>query len=315
MFESLEALFDKLDKKRRTKKVTIGNIKAKLYLPPMKGTYPAVLFNQGLMSSAELGIANFFPRYLTALGIAVLIPVYEGHEEGMIKIEDAENVVEAFEFLRDHEEVDPKAVGMFGLSYGGLLSLIGATDPRISEDLLYVVSIAGPSDLVELLCYAQTSDEVTSNGPEITDRSLKNFITERVDEERENESLTKKPSYRDFYLYHKILGLSDADEIAELLDEMSPLGMEFFEILSPLDRADQLNTRVLFVHGEDDRLVPYDQSVKMHEALLAGGKDSELIGIPGLGHIIIPRNFTKLLTYARSDGESMLNHIKDFILR
>jgi alpha-L-fucosidase 2 len=40
----------------------------------------------------------------------------------------------------------------------------------------------------------------------------------------------------------------------------------------------------LLVHGTDDRVVPYDQSVQMHKKLQALGVRSELITVAGGGH-------------------------------
>mgnify|MGYP002647461909 CR=1 FL=1 len=48
-------------------------------------------------------------------------------------------------------------------------------------------------------------------------------------------------------------------------------------------------TDMLLVHGTDDRLVPYENSVKLHKALSEASVYSELITLEGAGHTAIDR--------------------------
>jgi acetyl esterase/lipase len=58
--------------------------------------------------------------------------------------------------------------------------------------------------------------------------------------------------------------------------------------LSPVTYAGPDSPPHLFVHGEEDTLVPPEQSRLMHEALSAAGVRSELILVPGRGHAMPP---------------------------
>ncbi len=305
---ALEDLLDVLDRKRITSKVMVGDIECKLYLPKgVDGPLPAVLYNQGLVSGAELGIANFFPRYLTGLGMAVLVPVYEGHVHGRVDVRDTEHVVSCFEFLRDHPMVDSSHVGMLGLSYGGLLSLVAAQNDTIASDIDFVVSVAAPTDLFSSLIYARTNPAAASAADELTQVSVGHFIDEMV------LSCDDDAVYRDYYLVDQMLKSSDVAEICSLYDSLGPYGRVFFDRYSPLHHFDNIQTRLLIVHGKDDKLVPYEQAELLQVVMASEGKDMELIGIDGLGHIILVHNFKRFLEYAKSEGKSTLNYIVDFM--
>lgn len=53
---------------------------------------------------------------------------------------------------------------------------------------------------------------------------------------------------------------------------------------SPLFQINKKTAPMLILHGDADPLVPYKQSVDMHDKLLASGKECELYLIEGAGH-------------------------------
>ena len=179
-----DTLLDSLDPVRRVQKVKLGGIDAKLYLPREKGRHPAVLFNQGLISGSMRGIANFFPRYITSLGMAVLVPVYEGHLDERLVPGDTEHVVEAFDYLCSHDEVDPERVGMLGFSYGGLLSLIGAEDSRISGKVRYVIDVCGPSDIWGMIPFVCADGKASRRAKALMGRTFREAVAESLLEGR-----------------------------------------------------------------------------------------------------------------------------------
>lgn len=55
---------------------------------------------------------------------------------------------------------------------------------------------------------------------------------------------------------------------------------------SPVLLADRVTAPVLLVHGEDDTVVPFEQSSGMSEALRKAGKPVELVTLPGEDHFL-----------------------------
>ena len=56
---------------------------------------------------------------------------------------------------------------------------------------------------------------------------------------------------------------------------------------SPLYRADKVNTPILFVHGDSDTNVPFNESVQMFTALKLLGKETAFVAVTGENHHIL----------------------------
>lgn len=54
--------------------------------------------------------------------------------------------------------------------------------------------------------------------------------------------------------------------------------------ISPIDHVDAVSVPVLLIHGRDDTVVPYGQSVEMAKALKRAGKSVELVSLPHEDH-------------------------------
>lgn len=54
--------------------------------------------------------------------------------------------------------------------------------------------------------------------------------------------------------------------------------------ISPVNFADSVTAPVLLLHGDDDTVVPYDQSKVMERALKRAGKQVELVKLKGEDH-------------------------------
>ena len=56
---------------------------------------------------------------------------------------------------------------------------------------------------------------------------------------------------------------------------------------SPVDHVDSGDPPLLLIHGTSDRIIPYQQSERMAEALRRAGVSERLVLIPGAGHSFI----------------------------
>ncbi len=56
---------------------------------------------------------------------------------------------------------------------------------------------------------------------------------------------------------------------------------------SPRHQAEHIKIPIQLIHGTDDEIVPYDQSVKMQDALIAVNNPAEFIEMPGVCHHMI----------------------------
>ena len=67
---------------------------------------------------------------------------------------------------------------------------------------------------------------------------------------------------------------------AETLEESRKLS----ELASPILYADRKNPPTLLMHGDVDRLVSHEESVRMEKALREAGNEVTLLTVPGQGH-------------------------------
>ena len=289
-----------------------------LYLPQSKGPYPAVLFNYGIGPNMEFG---YLAKYLTRGGWAVLVPAYEG----CLKLQpipgDVEFVVASFRFLRNLDVVKPEQIGIIGGSYGAALTICGAADMRIRDDVCYVISIAGPADLLDVLKHAKGGSRVGHGISWLLKKKLKTLFldeikkyrTQRDPRARDGEVL--RGLYKDYYLTTELLQAKSTKEVENLFKEFSPYIKKEMNKLTPIKHIKKLKAPALFVHGSDDVVVPAEQSRILHEKMLTLGKESELIIIDGLGHGAMIGNPRALISFLRNEGKSTFKRILRFMKR
>ncbi len=123
---------------------TSGDVKlaGTLLIPPTKGPHPAIVLLHG---SGPLTRWSFgpYPRFFASLGFAVL--VYDKRASGVppagfypdVFLNDA---IEAIQFLETRSDIDPRQIGVWGTSEGGMLGTqVAARKPNVA----FVINSSG----------------------------------------------------------------------------------------------------------------------------------------------------------------------------
>lgn len=161
----------------------------------------------------------------------------------------------AIRFLRANAEkykLDPRRVCMYGTSSGGNTSLlVGLTgdDERFKTD-----EYREYSDAVQLV--------VECFGP----ANLPAMVAHIPDEEAENV-------WGD--LFRSLSGSDKTDKIMAVMEQMSPVNYV---------KAGEKYPPFMLIHGNNDTLVPYEQSTEMYRKLIDCGADARMICINGAPH-------------------------------
>ena len=128
-----------------------GDIKlaGTLFVPLKKGRYPAVVFFHGSGPQTRESYLRYFAAHFAEKGIATLI--YDkrgtGNSTGEIwyKTGDSfDNLVgdalSGVQFLLNRSDINPKKIGLWGLSQGGWLAPLAASR---SKDVAFLIAISG----------------------------------------------------------------------------------------------------------------------------------------------------------------------------
>ena len=265
--------------------------------------------------------------------------------------EDTLKAMEAFRYIYNLEQVDKGHVGMLGFSYGAMLSLASASHYLINRDVRYVISFAGPTDMFEMIEYAQTDPRANDFIRTIVSESFMGALMEQIGTMREkkvpdamraltlyredfigklymnhpsgqaflNSFMKTLYSYNEFHddlnIAAKILNSHEPEAIKKHIENLSYYTKSQFTLLSPKRNIDNIHARVMFLHGLKDPVIPIEQSESMHTLMKEKGKETEFIIIEGLDHILYPYDLRLLLSYLYVNGKDALGRVKNFIER
>lgn len=248
---------------------------------------PAVLLCQGLSGVKNLVLPEIAMRMAQA-GLASLAFDYRGYGEsegkhGWInpasRVDDA---LHAFAFLAQCKEVDPKCLGVYGLSLGGPVALsVAASEPRARA----VVTVSAPGNGEEMLRSLRTSSEWIE---------FKN----RLRADRDSRAVTGKsalvsiqeifPFSPNFMAKYSALKSGGTSTMAR---QTGPKEKSLFYLASgdaiidfrPKEAAERLGNRpLLMVVGEEDDIATVKETQKIYRTV-SGPK--KLIVVPGYDHV------------------------------
>jgi pimeloyl-ACP methyl ester carboxylesterase len=192
-------------------------------------------------------------RLLARAGFAVAVPTVTGLARFRLDPDDVEPVVRTLQAM-------PPPATLVGISVGAGPALVAAADPRVSDRVAVVLSLGG---------YASAS------------ALARFYLTARPDLARRfaeaNPALMADPTARRAVATGDLAGLSP--ELRRRLDAVSPERV-----------VGGIRARLLIVHGRDDPLVPFTESLRLadaaralHPRLALVGAIAHVEGAPGRG--------------------------------
>ncbi|MFQ6027793.1 MAG: alpha/beta hydrolase family protein [Dehalococcoidia bacterium] len=211
-------------------------------------------------------------------------------ERNNIDIAEVENLVWAFQYLKDQEFVDQERVGMAGFSVGGSFAMVAAADGRIRDDVVFLNSFGAYYDARDFFLQIASRSQFFEGQitPWVVDRLtlrvFANELIEVVQDPAERDLLTRR-----FLDYEEGLetplaqlspeagvsrqllegtGLAEAERLYENLPEGFLRDMEG---ISPKAHLEGLEARLLILHDQGDPLIPVGESRRLAEALQSRG--------------------------------------------
>lgn len=279
--------------------------------PESGGPFPTVILISGSgpqdRDEALLGHRPFLvlSDHLTRSGIAVLrfddrgVGESTGDFASATSRDFASDVLAGVAYLKTRDDVDADAIGLAGHSEGGLIAPIVAVE---SDDVAYVVLMAGPGVNGERILYAQgaliarasgASDEVIQANQALQ-RAIFAVLNAEPDLERAGEILTDlirgalEEASEETRAQAGVTDDASLDgAVAAQVQSVNTPWFRFFLTYEPAETIERLTVPVLAINGENDLQVPYEENLREIEAALrrGGNTEYEIYALPGLNHL------------------------------
>ncbi|PKV63413.1 alpha/beta hydrolase [Pontibacter ramchanderi] len=290
-----------------------------LSLPNGQGKHPAViLFTGSGTQDRDMGLMGHKPflvlaDHLTRQGFAVLRldDRGAGKSGGNSTLATTQDFVTdaqaAYTFLKQHQRINPKKVGLLGISEG---ALIASSVAAANKDVAFVVLMAGNAvPGVDLL----VSQNEAILKPQLPERELQKYLNLR------RAQFEVAASDADVYEAAQRIRTLEQEAKASLTDQdkqlqlmLSPQAenavvaqittpwMRYFLAYDPAPALRQLRMPVLALNGSKDLQVPAAPNLAATEKALkaAGNKRYTIKVLPGLNHIFQTADTGQVHEYA-----------------
>ncbi len=269
-----------------------GNGIADVYVPSGDGQHSAVLLFLGVNPAGRddprvVGLAEGLARS----GVVVMIPWSDTMTQRRISVGDVDNLVHAFQYMVELDEVDPEKAGMGGFCVGASFATVAAQDVRIRDQVKFVNFFGGYYDARDLVASVVSSTRFDDEDQEpwrpdsLSKQVVRLHLLEGIRDSDERTMLTQvfidqnlaldlptiealSPEARTVY---ELLSGPDVFRARTLLESLPPSALATLEAISPVTNINDLKARVLIMHDREDNLVPSEESRRLAKDLASRG--------------------------------------------
>ena len=255
-----------------------------------------------------------FARALARSGFAVLVPELANVRRFQLRPADARAVADAFVYLAGRPALAPEGrVGFAGISYAVGPAVIAALEPDVRDRVRFVLGVGPYYDLGNTITYFTTGYHREPGGAwrhqapldygkwafiagnldrfeHEGDRRLLKAWSERLlaDPAAVDEDLASGLETPEARALHALMRNRDPEAVPGLIAQLPASVRADLEGLDLASRdLSGLKARMIIVHGYDDRLVPYTESLRLARALPADR--TRLFLVNGLDHVDFER--------------------------
>lgn len=260
-----------------------------------------------------------FATTLARAGFAVLAPDLTGFRQLSVRPADTREIADAFSYLARRTDLAPEGrAGLFAFSYAVGPAVLATLEPDIRDRVRFVVGLGGYHDLPRAMRFfttgwfehdgqwqRMTPDDtgkmvlLYASLPYLEDGSdrviFDRMVALRMTDPAADLSPLAAELSRGAQAVHALAANTDPARFAELLARLPAAMLADMERLN-LARHDLklLRARLILVHGKNDNLIPYPESLALAAAAPEGLADVSLIhGV--LGHVDL--KFSSLFTW------------------
>jgi pimeloyl-ACP methyl ester carboxylesterase len=269
-----------------------------LFLPAGSKSHPAVVIFHG---SGPQTRDSFMGRWFAKQGIACLTYDKRGVGESTGDFQQVafpalvDDGLAAISLLKTRKDIDAHRIGVWGLSQGGWLGPLAASQ---SKDVAFVIAVSGPgvSPGEQMIFYY--ANELRDQGlpePQVAEasdlrRQVWHYLSTGEGYDAANKALQRAESQRWFTaIQEQQDGLFHRTPVSGILKDNSIRERVWFKVemnYDPRIALRKLTAPVLFVFGDQDRLVPVQTSIDIIRQTLteSGHRDFTIKSFPGADH-------------------------------
>jgi dienelactone hydrolase len=228
-----------------------GTLDTQFIAPAGDGRHPAIALLLGAGDLPRSDVAVHFAEALARLGIVVSLPEPSGMFNERLSFDEVDAIRVSIDALANRPDVDPKRIGLVGLSASGGLSIVAAAQPDLRDRVSFVNSFGSYNDALGLLVdVASQSMDVDGRvedwqpEPRTVD-VITNALSDAGVSESDINALLSNPS---------------RERARQIIDGFSPDVRQRLAQVSPSAHLDQLHTHLYLMHDREDPFIPFTQS-------------------------------------------------------
>jgi pimeloyl-ACP methyl ester carboxylesterase len=262
-----------------------------------------------------------FATTLARARFVVLVPDLPGIRALKVRAQDAVGVADAFEHLVSGPAGEASAhAGIGAFSYACGPAILAALEPATSERVDFILAVGGYYDLARVLTFTTTGyfreqGRWTHTTPISYGKWV--FVLSNLDllpEPDSRKALARMAERRmadpgaplddlvsqlgaEGRAVHALVTNTDPQRVSALIRALPEAVRQELDALTLAGRdLSALRARLILVHGREDAIIPYTESV----ALAAAAPQSELYLVDGLSHVDVRPDALDRLTLVRA---------------
>jgi pimeloyl-ACP methyl ester carboxylesterase len=279
-----------------------------LYLPDQKPLAAILLLPGAAETGKDDPRLQAFANSLSRARFAVLVPDLEGFRSLQVSSSDIGQTADAFAWLVARQDLAPGGrAGIFSFSYASGPAILAALEPRVAGRVRFIMAVGGYHNVKDVLTFFTTGYyrqdgrwrymEPNSYGKWVFVLSNLGRLSEPVDRELFQQAAERKLANLQAPLHDLVARLTpegrllydfienrDPARAATLMDQLPEAIRRDVDALNLAERdLNRLKARMILVHGYDDDIIPYTESVALAQSLPPGL--AKLYLVHGLRHV------------------------------
>jgi len=249
-----------------------------------------------------------FATTLARFRFMVLVPDIPNLRNLKIRVEDSRTIIDAFTYLISRPEYPAQGqAGIGAFSYAVGPAVLAALNPQIRERVNFILSVGGYYDIEQVITFFTTGYFQNDNGWQYLEPNeygkwvfvLSNVerLSNPLDKEIFFKIAQRKMNNPNTSIDDLIINLTvEANSILTLLQNQNyNYAPSLITDIPKAIRADldalnlsnkdltKLKAKLILLHGTDDDIIPYTESIALARAMEEG--QSEVFLIDGLAHV------------------------------